>query len=207
MNYYNITNKISRLVEETHEWSSTILLPDGDECIDIFSTEMGTASVTLVNAAKQPDVYPKGKAASVYCFDPDIYDENSWMQLKSTLTQVGCVSGCRLVLRYTDQRQTLHRKAFYKLWCSHRSSFQNNGSSNYLSNNVGPCNVVTEHLKFVKTFGALNSLTTKSVLAGEKLLLFGTYLLNFYVGIVHYILCETKTWRAKIYLPTQRTNW
>jgi hypothetical protein len=95
MKYYNITNKISRLVEETHQWSSTILLPDGDKCIDISSAAMGTASFTPANATKQPDVYLKGRAASVYCFDLDIYDENSWMQLKSTLTQVGCVSGCR----------------------------------------------------------------------------------------------------------------
>jgi hypothetical protein len=116
---------------------------------------MGTASVTPANATKQPDVYPKGRAASVYCFDPDIYDEIFWIKLKSTLTQVGCVSGCRLVLRYTDQRQTLHQKACYKLWCSHRSLFQNYGSSNYLSDNFGPCYVVTEHLKRVKTSGAL----------------------------------------------------
>ncbi len=34
----------------------------------------------------------------------------------------------------------------------------------------------------------INSLTAKSVLAGEKLVLFGKYVLNFYVGIVHYIL-------------------
>ncbi len=64
---------------------------------------MGTASVTPANATKQPDVYPKGRAASVYCFDPDIYNENSWMQLKSTLTQVGCVSGCRLVLVFKSR--------------------------------------------------------------------------------------------------------
>jgi hypothetical protein len=143
MNYYDITNKISRLVEETHVWSSTILLPDGDRCIDISSAAMGMASVTLASATKQPDISPKRRAASVYCFDPDIYGENSWMQLKSTLTQVGCGSGCRLALRYTDQRQTLHWKACYKLWCSHRSLFQIDWSSNYLSDNVGPCNVVT----------------------------------------------------------------
>jgi hypothetical protein len=107
MNYYDITNKISRLVEETHEWSSTILLPDGDKCIDISSAAMGTASVTLANATKQPDVYPKGRAASVYCIDLDIYDENSWMQLKSTLTQVGCVSGCRLVLTWIRENSPL----------------------------------------------------------------------------------------------------
>jgi hypothetical protein len=81
MNYYNITNKISRLVDETHEWSSTILLPDGDKSNDISSAAMGTASVTPANATKQPGVYPKGKAASVYCFDLDIYDENSWIKL------------------------------------------------------------------------------------------------------------------------------
>jgi hypothetical protein len=46
MNYYNITNKIPKLVEENHVWSSTILLPDGDRCIDISSAAMGTASVT-----------------------------------------------------------------------------------------------------------------------------------------------------------------
>jgi hypothetical protein len=62
--------------------------------------------------------------------------------------------------------------------------------------------------KFIKkTHSTINSLTAKSILTGEKLVLFGTYVLNFYVGIVHYILHETKTWRAKIYLPTQRTNW
>jgi hypothetical protein len=146
MNYYDITNKISRLVEENHVWSSTIFLPDGDRCIDISSAAMGTASVTLSNATKQPDVYPKGRAASVYRFDPDIYGKHSWMQLKPTLTQVGCVSRSRLVLRYMDQRPTLHWKACYELWCGHRSLLQNNGSSNYLSDNVGPCNVVTEHL-------------------------------------------------------------
>ncbi len=86
MNYYNVTNEICRLIDETHEWSSTILLPDGDKSIDISSAAMGKASVTPANATKQPDVYPKGRAASVYCFDLDIYDENSWMKLKSSLT-------------------------------------------------------------------------------------------------------------------------
>jgi hypothetical protein len=44
----------------------------------------------------------------------------------------------------------------------------------------------------------VNSLTAKSVLAGTKLILFGRYILNIYVGIVRYILRKTKTWRAKI---------
>jgi hypothetical protein len=111
MNYYDISNEMSRLIEENHVWSSTILLPDGDRCIDISSAAMGMTSVTPADATMQPDVHPNSRAASVYRFDPDIYGENSWMQLKSTLTQVCFVSGCRLVLRYTDQRHTLYWKA------------------------------------------------------------------------------------------------
>jgi hypothetical protein len=123
VNYYNITNVICRLIDETHEWSSTILLPNGDKSIGISSAAMGIASVTPANVTKQPDVYLKRRVASVYCFDLDIYVENCWTKLKSTITQVGCLSGCRLVLHYMDQRQTFHWKACYELWCSHRSLF------------------------------------------------------------------------------------
>ena len=42
-------------------WSSIILLPDGDRCIDISSAAMGTASITPVSATKHPDLYPKGR--------------------------------------------------------------------------------------------------------------------------------------------------
>jgi hypothetical protein len=55
-----------------------------------------------------------------------------------------------------------------------------------------------------KKGGPLNSLTPKSIPAGTKLVLFGRYVLNIYVGIVRYFLRTTKTQRAKIYLPTQR---
>ncbi len=54
---------------------------------------------------------------------------------------------------------------------------------------------------------AVNSFTSKSIPAGTKLVLFGRYVLNFHVGIVQLILCETKTWCAKIYCTAQRTNF
>jgi hypothetical protein len=52
----------------------------------------------------------------------------------------------------------------------------------------------------------INSLTAKSILVGEKLVILGRCILNYYIGIVHYILRETETWCAKVYLPTQLTN-
>jgi hypothetical protein len=55
-------------------------------------------------------------------------------------------------------------------------------------------------------FDSVNSLTPKSIPVRTKLVLFGRYVLNIYVGIVKYFLRKTKTRRAKIYLPTQRTN-
>jgi hypothetical protein len=38
----------------------------------------------------------------------------------------------------------------------------------------------------------VNSLTPKSIPAGTKLVLFGRYVLNIYIGIVQYFLCTTK---------------
>jgi hypothetical protein len=72
--------------------SSTIVIPDGDNFLDISSPAMGESSFIPIDATKQPTVYPKGKAASVYCFDPDTHDENSWPKLKSMITKVCCVS-------------------------------------------------------------------------------------------------------------------
>jgi hypothetical protein len=60
MNYYNITNGISRLVEENNVWSSTILLPDGNRYIDISSAAMDTASVTPSNAPSSLTYNQKG---------------------------------------------------------------------------------------------------------------------------------------------------
>jgi hypothetical protein len=45
---------------------------------------------------------------------------------------------------------------------------------------------------FHNNFRPLNSLTPKSVPAGTKLVLFGRYVLNIYVGIVRYFLRTTK---------------
>jgi hypothetical protein len=54
---------------------------------------------------------------------------------------------------------------------------------------------------------SFNSLTAKSVLAGEKKRTFW-YLHTQFLrrnGTLYYI--QTKTWHAKIYFPTQCTNW
>ncbi len=83
----DITNEICQLVDESNVWSSTIVIPDDDNFLDISSATMSESSVTPIDATKQPGVYPKGKAASVYRFDPDTYDENSWPKLKSMITK------------------------------------------------------------------------------------------------------------------------
>ena len=65
----------------------------------------------------------------------------------------------------------------------------------------------TDQQVFCSLSKCFNSLPPKSLLAGATLVLFGRYVLNFYVGIVQWILCETKTWCTTIYLTTQHTNW
>ena len=43
--------------------------------LDISSALMGDFSATPVGATNQPTVYPSGKAASFYRFDPDLYQD------------------------------------------------------------------------------------------------------------------------------------
>ena len=155
MNYESISNEICHLVEQTNIWSSTIRIPHGDDHLDISSAAMVKFSTIPIGASNQPVTFPKGKSASVYRFDPEIFDENSWPKIKAMLTKVGCVSGCRLSVSHADIRITCNRLASYTLRCTHGFLYRNNGASTFEEGEVGPSNVVTEFIKRVKTKGAI----------------------------------------------------
>jgi hypothetical protein len=154
MNYESISNEICHLAEQANIWSSTITIPQGDKYLDISSAAMGKLSTTPTGASNQPLTFPKGKSASVYRFDPEIFNENSWPKLKKMLTKVGCVSGCRLTVSHADTRKTCNCLAAYTLRCTHGYLFRNKGASTFEEGDVGPSNVVTEFIKRVKTKGA-----------------------------------------------------
>jgi hypothetical protein len=73
MNYQHLTSDTCCLVDENNQWSSTILIPQGDGFLDISSALMDDFSATPVGTTNQPTVYPSGKFASFYHFDPDLY--------------------------------------------------------------------------------------------------------------------------------------
>ena len=60
MNYDEISKEICRLAELTNNWSSTIIIPQGDAFLNISSAAQGKLSVTPDGATNQPNVYPKG---------------------------------------------------------------------------------------------------------------------------------------------------
>jgi hypothetical protein len=155
MNYESISNEICHLVEQANIWSSTITIPQGDEFLDISSAAMGKLSATPIGASNQPFIFPKGKSASVYRLDPEIFNENSWPKIKDMLTKVGCVSGCRLSVSHMDTRKTCNRLASYTLRCTHGFLYRNNGASAFEEGEVGPSNVATEFIKRVKTKGTM----------------------------------------------------
>ncbi len=102
MNYQHLALDICHLVNENNQWSSTIVIPQGDGFLDISSALMGDFSSTPVGATNQPTVYPSGKAASFYHFYPDLYQgEQSWPTLKAVLINAGRVSGCKLTTKYS----------------------------------------------------------------------------------------------------------
>jgi hypothetical protein len=89
-------------VNENNQWTSTTVIPQGDGFLDISSALMGELAIP-VGATNQPTVYPTGKAAFCYHFDPDLYEgEQSWPTLKAMLINAGRVSGCRLTTKYSS---------------------------------------------------------------------------------------------------------
>ncbi len=144
MNYEAISNDIS-----------TITIPQCDEYLDISSAAMGKLSTTPIGTYNQPLTFPKGKSASIFRFDPKIFNENSWPMLKDVLTKVGCVSGCRLAVTHTTSRNTCNHLATYTLRSTHGFVYQNSGASIFNKGNIGLSNVATEFIKRVKTKGAM----------------------------------------------------
>ena len=124
---------------------------------DISSVAMGKLSTTPISATNKPSIFPKGKSSSVYQFDPEKFDENSWPILKDMLTKVGCVSGCRLMQSHVHLRKTCNHLATYTLRCTHGVVYQKSCSSTFEVDDIGPGNVVTEFVKRVKTKGAMKS--------------------------------------------------
>ena len=123
---------------------------------------MGKFSTTPIGASNQPLTLPKGRCASVYRFDPQIFNENSWPKIKDVLTKVGCVGGCRLSVSHADIRITCNCLASYTLRCTHGILYRNNGASTFEEGEVGPSNVVTKFIKHApmqdidKRFGWIN---------------------------------------------------
>ena len=156
MNYDVVSKEISRLAELMNNWSSTIIIPQGDAFLNISSAAQGKLSVTPDGATNQPNVYPKGKCGSLYRFDPDIYGENDWPKLKGMLSKVGCVSGCKLTTQFSYPSHSRHtRKATYYLSCTHAIKGRFSGSSIFNDDDIGPINVVTEQIKRTKTKGSM----------------------------------------------------
>jgi hypothetical protein len=159
MNYQHVTSDICCPVDENNQWSSTILIPQGDGFLDISSALMGDLSATPVGATKQPTVFPSGKSASFYRFDPDLYQgEESWPTLKEMLINAARVSGCRLSTRCLSLRVSNNRKATYELQCCHGVTVRRMGDSTFNGDDVGSCNVIKEGLKRVKTLGAVRGM-------------------------------------------------
>ncbi len=116
MNYEHVTSNICHLVDENNQWLSTILIPQGDGFLDISSAFIGDLSATPVGTTKQPTVFPTGKSASFYCFDPDLYQgEESWPTFKEMLVNTARVSGCRLSKNYLSLQVSINLKATHEL--------------------------------------------------------------------------------------------
>jgi hypothetical protein len=145
-----LTDNIVQLCEKCNVWSSTINIPHGNGDFLDISAACGSQASTPNCAEIDPEECPKGGLQeSYYTFDPSLYGEHSWPDLKSMLTTPGCVSGCKLVVRYS--RGSSHfRKAAHALWCSRALVIKDYLKSVYNGDNVGKSDVKAEHMKCTK---------------------------------------------------------
>jgi hypothetical protein len=184
MNYQHLTLDICRLVNENNQWSPTIVIPQGDGFLGISSTLMGNFSATPVGATNQPTVYPSGKAASFYRFNPDLYQgEQSWPTLKAMLINPGRDSECRLTMKYLSLQVSINRKATYQLSCCHGVAVRKMGECKFNGDNVGQCHVIKERIKHVKTGGAMRGKWDDSILVVQTRCLI---LLYKFVSVLHH---------------------
>ncbi len=102
MNYDCVTKKILKVANNSTVWTSTIKFP------------FMTMSLVLTLAQKLGENCQSPlmeQPSSLYMFDPDLYGENSLERLKAMLAKVGCVSGCSLVIRNSNNKKTVYWKA------------------------------------------------------------------------------------------------
>jgi hypothetical protein len=74
------------------------------------------------------------------------------------LISAAFVSGCRLSTKNLSLRVSINRKATYELRCCHGVTVRRMSDSTFNGDDVGPCNVIKERLKCVKTPGALRGM-------------------------------------------------
>ena len=145
-----LTHNIVQLCEECNVWSSTINIPHGIGDILDISAACGSQASTPKGAEIYTEECPKGGLhKSYYTFDPSIYGEHSWPDLKSMLMTPGCDSGCKLVVRYSCGSSHYH-KATHALWCSRALVIKDHSKSVHDGDNVSESDVKTEHMKHTK---------------------------------------------------------
>jgi hypothetical protein len=60
MNYQDLTSEICRLVDKNNQWTSAIIIPQGDGLLDVTSALRGVLSSHPVGATNQPTAFPVG---------------------------------------------------------------------------------------------------------------------------------------------------
>ena len=146
MSLEDLTESIVQLCAECNVWSSTIIIPHGESDVLDISDACGPNASTPNGAEVYPDQCPNGRAGSYYTFDPNLYGEHSWDDLKSMLTTPGCVTGCTLVLR-NSKPPSHYRKASHYLCCTHSLVVKDQSKSVYDGDNVGKSHVKPEFMK------------------------------------------------------------
>ncbi len=108
--------------------------------------------------------------------------------------------GCRLTTKYSFLQVSINRKATYRLPCCHGVTVRKMGEFKFNGDDVGQCNVIKEHIKCLKTGGAMRGMCGESFLVVQILCLISLY---DFVPVLHhkfiFSICSTNFFYLTLY--------
>ena len=140
------------LTENLNSWSSTIIVPHGDQYVDISSAAQGFLS-TAPAGIFPPQEITHLKNDAFYQFDCDRF---KGIQCKDELCDLikspNCVDGCKVSVKVSNTRPSMFRKATWHFACSHARVYSQKQES-FGHGLVSKTNVSKQTLKRTKSKG------------------------------------------------------
>lgn len=153
-NIISLRQKIVHLTGNLNSWSSKMIVPHGDQNIDISSAAQGSLLSTAPAGIFPPqEITHHFKNDALYRFDGDRFKGLECKEkVRDLILSPNCVDGCKVSVKYSNSRPSMFRKHTWYFACSH-ARVHSQTQESFASGLVSKTNVSKQTLKRTKTQG------------------------------------------------------